>query len=741
MRSYSHFFLLLTLLPFSALGQDIQWASAVKRFSTEYSRTAYSAKQVLGKPDKLPATGESPVAWAPSTMDNPNGEFIHVAFENPMRIRQVVVGESNNPGAIAEVILIDVNGKKHTVFERTHGAAIMTSGGGLWHTLFELTDYEVKEVKVLLNTRAIAGMNQIDCIGISASDTPYSLTVDAVVQDTPLPPAENLGPMVNSRADDMLPLVSPDGSTLYFARKRHPENIGEEKRDDIWYSTLQPDGSWGPAQHMDAPLNNEYHNYVAWVSPDGNTLLLANDYRNPKAGQQVSISRRAAGSWSFPQTLPVNDMYNRNEFSCYHMNTEGNVLLLAIERGDTQGDMDIYVSFKRPNNAWTKPMNIGNTVNTVGTEGSVFLAADNKTIYFASNGHSGYGGFDMFMSKRLDNTWTNWSEPLNMGPAINSSLDDFYYTIPARGDYLYFSSRQETYGGADLFRIPLPEELQPDPIALFRGKVFDMETGEPVMAEISYGGLIATEPIATTIVTGSDIQLIVPGNDYNITYKTPGYLPVYDKLNLEEQYADIDFNATDPIQVYRHTIRQELLPRIKDKNHDREALTETIQMTIDSLEADELDQLEKDAILEELTTELLQEPTSAYKEMEDSIYMIPIREGQILTMDNVFFDANRSTIRETSYDQLNEILTFLRDNPNIYVEVGGHTNGLPEAEFCFRLSSDRAEKVANYFIAEGIATDRISWKGYGKTQPIADNDTLAGRKKNQRVELKIIRVE
>ena len=110
-------------------------------------------------------------------------------------------------------------------------------------------------------------------------------------------------------------------------------------------------------------------------------------------------------------------------------------------------------------------------------------------------------------------------------------------------------------------------------------------------------------------------------------------------------------------------------------------------------------------------------------------------------MDNVFFDANRSTIRETSYDQLNEILTFLRDNPNIYVEVGGHTNGLPEAEFCFRLSSDRAEKVANYFITEGIAADRISWKGYGKTQPIADNDTLAGRKKNQRVELKIIRVE
>ncbi len=735
------FLVILAFLPFYGLAQDIQWAASVKRFSTEYSRTAYSAKQVLGKPDKLPATGESPVAWAPSSMDNPNGEFIHVTFERPMRIRQVVVGESNNPGAIAAIILFDTGGKKHSVYEHKHGAAAIKSGGGLWHTIFELTDYEVKEVKVVLNTRAVAGMNQIDCIGISQSETPYTLDIASVAQDVALPPAENLGPLVNSRADDMLPLVSPDGTTLYFARKRHPENVGEEKRDDIWFSSLQADGSWGPAQHLDAPLNNEFHNYVAWVSPDGNTLLLANDYSNPGIGQRVSVSQRTGNQWSFPQTLAVNDMYNRNEFSCYHMNTEGNVLLLAIERGDTKGDMDIYVSFKRPNNAWTKPMNIGSDVNTAGTEGSIFLAADNRTIYFASNGHSGFGGFDMFMSKRLDDTWTNWSEPLNMGVAINSIYDDFYYTIPASGDYLYFSSRQETYGGADLFRIPLPKELQPDPIALFKGKVFDKETGEPVMAEISYGGLISGDPIATTIITGSDIQLIVPGNDYEITYKTPGYLPVYDRLNIDEQYADIDYNATDPIQVYRHTIRQELIPRIQEKSHNREELIETIQSTIDSIEADELDSEAKESLVNELTLELLQEPTNNYQEIEDSIYMVPIREGQILTMDNVFFDANKSTIREASYDQLNEILAFLRDNPNIYVEVGGHTNGLPEAEFCFRLSSDRAEKVANYFIKQGIPADRISWKGYGKTQPIADNNTLAGRKKNQRVELKIIRVE
>lgn len=121
--------------------------------------------------------------------------------------------------------------------------------------------------------------------------------------------------------------------------------------------------------------------------------------------------------------------------------------------------------------------------------------------------------------------------------------------------------------------------------------------------------------------------------------------------------------------------------------------------------------------------------------------MVPIREGQVLTLNNVFFDANKSKIKEESFSELNEIAVFLKENPNIWVEIGGHTNGLPEDDFCNKLSNDRAESVRQYLIGQGADADRITWKGYGKTQPIADNSTLAGRTKNQRVELKIIKVE
>ena len=138
-------------------------------------------------------------------------------------------------------------------------------------------------------------------------------------------------------------------------------------------------------------------------------MLVANNYEKVK--QDISTSEKTGSGWSFPKALKINDFYNNNEFSCYHMNTEGNIILMTIQREDTDGDMDIYMSRLQANGVWTEPRNTGSAVNSAGTEGSVFIAADNHTIYFASNGFSGYGGFDMFMSKRLDDTWTNWSEP------------------------------------------------------------------------------------------------------------------------------------------------------------------------------------------------------------------------------------------------------------------------------------------------------------------------------------------
>lgn len=730
------FFLLITL---NAISQQVQWAGSVIKFSSEYSRTQYSAKMILGKPDKLPAWGESPIAWAPATMDNEQGEFIHVGFTTPQQIRQIAIGESNCSGAVQLVTAYDTKGKKYIVYQNDTINSRFTNGGGMMHIFMPLTDYEVKSIRVDLQTKAIPGMNQIDCIGISESEISIEAKID-VVEYNYISIPENLGPMVNSRADDMLPIITPDGKTLYFARKKHNENYGDGKRDDIWYSTLDINNNWTTAKNIGEPLNNEYHNYVAWVNANGKNIALANDYKNPGAGQRVSSSTFENGKWSFPNTLRINDMYNRNEFSCYHLNTEGNIMFLAIERGDTYGDMDIYVSFLQKNNAWTTPKNLGSVINTAATEGSVFIANDNRTLYIATNGRSGYGGFDMFMSKRLDDTWLNWSEPINLGPLINSKYDEFYYTIPASGDYAYYSSRQNTIGGADLFRIQLPKEIQPEPVALINGNVIDKQTGKKINATIEYGGLINTEPARIQTDTGHAYTLIIPEPSYFVTVTKEGYMPLRINPVVSNRTSDIDYNNLDAIEIIKHEIKQSITPQLKNATFDSADIEKIVRQSYESLELEKENNEEQiiQEIVAEITTEI--HTKDEYQELTTDIEMIPIREGQILTLNNVYFDANKSVLKDASKDQLFEIAEFLKMHPNIYVEIGGHTNSLPEDTFCNQLSDARAKNVAEFIISQGISADRVTYKGYGKTLPIADNNTLEGRKKNQRVDLKIMRI-
>lgn len=729
-------FLLLCFAFQATFGQQVQWASEVIRFSTEYTRVQYNAKQALGAPNKLPASGESAVAWAPSTPDNSNGEFLHVGFETPQHVQQIGIGESNGPGAVKEIILFDVDGKKYSVYKNDTMTPAYNTGGRIFRVYIPRTNYLVKEVKVILNTAAIAGMNQIDCIGIADTQEPIKAQINEVAYEAALPAPENLGPMVNSEADDMFPFISPDGKTLYFARKKYHENTGDELRDDIYMSKWD-NGKWSKAINIGKPLNNDQHNYVTWISSDGNSVLLANNYEKVK--QDISISHKTGTGFSFPKTLKINDFYNNNEFSCYHMNTEGNVILMAIERPDTRGDMDIYVSMLQSNKVWTEPKNIGNIINSAGTEGSIFLAADNRTIYFASNGHSGYGGYDMFMSRRLDDSWTNWSPPLNLGSKINSAGHDYYYTIPASGDYAYFSSTNNSYGKADLYRIALPKPLQPDPVTLLKGKIIDSETGKPIPAEVSFGGLVSDEPDGISQSGDGNYQIIIPEDNYTVTITKEGYFPVSTTIDPDLQYDDVDFNPEDSIAVIKHQITTDIKSTVRTHPLREKELEEEIEKRLPELTSDTAADI-RSAIVKEISTGFEQKD-SVYTEVQEDITMIPIREGTVIRLNNIYFEANKSDLRAESSAALDELVAFLQENPNIWVEIGGHTNGLPNDAFCAKLSNDRAKAVVDYLITKGIPADRLTWKGYGKTMPVADNATLEGRRKNQRVELKVIKVK
>ena len=460
--------LLFVLFVINYTQAQVQWASKLIDFSSEYkdefikeNSTRWSAVQVLGYPNTM-TYSSSQMAWTPKNQDG-SKEFVTVGFEKPQTVQQVIVGENMNSGAISQIILFDSKGKKYTVYDNPAPQPTRKMDNVL--TYFKTTPtYDVVKLKLVLNTNAVFGREEIDCIGISSNTNPYVQNINVIKYSEQVGAPENLGSNVNSSYYDHLPIISPDGSLLYFTRKLSDESNHSAFDDDIYFSRIMPTGAFAKAENIGPPLNNSEHNFICYVSSDNNRLYVANKYlKNTYNFSGLSVStKQKDNSWSKPKALPIPDLYNKNEFAHYYLSINENTVLMCLFRDDSYGDLDIYVSQKYGDGNWSKPKNLGPVINTVGAEGSVFLAADGKTMYFSSSGQPGFGGYDMYMSKRLDDTWTNWSKPLNLGDKINTNGLDIYYTIPASGDYAYFSSGRTMYGLNDLYRIKLPKEIRPE---------------------------------------------------------------------------------------------------------------------------------------------------------------------------------------------------------------------------------------------------------------------------------------
>jgi len=695
--------------PFSQGQSHVQWASTLIGFSTEYSRKASAASQVLGAPDVWPGFGASDVAWAPSRPNSALDEFVRVGFMEPISIRQVAVAETLNPGCIYKIIAYDEQGAKHELYEdRNMGQRSFFPGSRLFTVVLdEPTPYRVAEIKVVLRTSRVEGMCQIDAIALSDSPDEIRPAIRMVEADLFPEPPENLGPNVNSSSPDMLPMISPDGRTLYFARKLHPENTGTELRDDIWRSTLDSSGHWSPAVNLGSPLNNEHHNFVSWISPDGRQMVLPHDYDRRELGAEFRLSGSILrqGEWAFPRTMNVPDLYNLSQFTCIHLNPEGTVLLLALERNEGMGGLDLYASFSRGDNEWTVPKSLGSSINTAGMEGSVFLAADGKSLYFASNGHPGFGGYDMFLSRRLDDTWTAWSPPINLGSRINSERDEYYYTLPASGEYAYFSSAQGGYGQADLFRIRLPQEVRPEPVTLLTASVINRQSGQPIPAQLRF------HESQTQVIPGEGPGTLVQPRDHSpdfLIVEADGYFP---------QGLDLDAGAGDD----ERWMDTGLQPNA-DSDNPVLGMERNAEPPVPAREPSDQEP----------------EPAMVYRELKADIGLVPLEVGNLVRLNGVYFTANRSELLPESRAELEVVAHFLSSHTGVRVEVGGHTNGLPPEAFCQELSEARARAVVHYLRERGVRQEQVTWKGYGKSTPIGDNSTLEGRKLNQRVELKLL---
>lgn len=482
---------------------------------------------------------------------------------------------------------------------------------------------------------------------------------------------ENLGEHINSAHAEVAPVISPDGNTLYLVRDKHPENIVPNQNNDIWMARLQPDNTWSKAQNIGKPLSNEGHNQIVSVMPGGNTLLLNGTYSNhnrPNVQRGLYLSHRTRQGWSPPTRVQVKNYYNRAKFVSECISADGKTLILSVERQDTHGQRDLYVSFMQTDSVWSEPLNLGMQVNTFADDITPFLAADNVTLYYSTKGEPGYGDNDIFVTRRLDDTWTNWSTPQNLGKGINTADWDAYYTIPASGKHAYFVSYEKSLGKSDIFRVKLPEAAKPKPVVLVRGKVINKLTGQPIGATITYDDLKTRQQIgvARSNPRNGMYTIVLPYEKvYGFNAQKAGYYPVSKNLDLLK--------------------------------------------------------------------------TGNYREVQHNLYLVPLKQGQSIRLNNLFFDYKQDTLKPASYPELTRLIKILQSHPQMTIEISGHTDAQGSVEKNLQLSQARAHTVLKYLTGKGIAANRLQAKGYGQTKPLAKNATAKGRALNRRVEFLILK--
>lgn len=514
---------------------------------------------------------------------------------------------------------------------------------------------------------------------------------------------ENLGEMVNSEYAEIAPVISPDGKTIYFVRLAHPQNTnGAKESGDIWFSEFNSaTNKWSRARRMPSPLNRspDGYNQLYSITPDGNSILIKGAFLNGRYETRgVSMSLRKSGGWSAPQKLNIIDYekISKGEFDAAFLSNDGKTLLLSFSKKKKSIVDDIYVSFKQKNDTWSRPESIGKDVNTEDfTETTPFLASDGVTLYFSSNRTGGAGSNDIYMAKRLDRTWKKWSKPVNLGPEINTKGYDGYYSVVAGAEYAYLMSYGTgNLGKSDIVRIALPKPppidtttkkpeviaetkaaAAPDPVVMLSGKVSNSISGKAIDSKIVYGTLPDGEEV------GSALSSPVSGEfkivlPYGKNFWIRAEAPGY----IAEE---INIDLMDSTAIGKGKNSKEIVGRI--------------------------------------------------------LKLVPIEEGSIVRLNNIFFESSKSLLRPESIPELKRMVLTMTQNSTMRIELGGHTDNLGSDLPNLKLSQERADVVRDYLVSQGIQLDRIQSRGYGETRPVATNLTAAGRQENRRVEFLILK--
>jgi len=472
--------------------------------------------------------------------------------------------------------------------------------------------------------------------------------------------SKKLSDTVNAFTQQYFPVLTADDQQLFFTRRM---GVTDEFDEDMVVSLKDKEGKWTSPQSVSPIINTRYNEGTCTISADGRQLIFTSCV-GMNGRCDLFESRKTGDTWSMPRNLgaQINSPAWESQPT---LSADGRVLYFVSDRRGGLGKADIYVSVQHSPGEWTKATNLGPAINTQYDERSPFIHANGRTLFFATDGRPGFGGFDIFWSDWADSTW---SKPANFGYPINNHQEQYSLVITAAGDRGYYSHEEiGTEGHSKIYEFNVPEEYRVKyKSSAVKGIVTDHVTKQPLKADIELYELGKNELVSfvnSDSMTGNYLIVLTQGADYGLYVSSPGYL-----------FKSLNFNY----------------------------------------EVSTLEPLVIDVELEKASS------------------------GATVILNNIFFDTDKFDLGEKSITELDKIGRFLKENPKIRVEIGGHTDDQGAVAYNQQLSQKRAKAVGVYLVSKGVQAARLKEVGYGSKRPLKPNDSEVNRQVNRRIEFRIV---
>jgi outer membrane protein OmpA-like peptidoglycan-associated protein len=504
---------------------------------------------------------------------------------------------------------------------------------------------------------------------------------------------ENLGPIVNSIFPDYGPVITADESILIFTSRREG-NIGKKTAsyldqeeefplEDI-YQCTKVDGKWSEPKNLGTPVNTIENDAAVALSPDGSQLFL---YKDSQEGD-IYLSKKKGKEWSEPQSLGENiNGAKSSEQSC-SITGDGKTLYFSSNRPGGYGGLDIWKS-QLIKGKWSDPINMGPKINTKEDEDSPFIHPDGQTLYYSTKGKFTMGGYDI-VKTTLDKS--GWGEPVNLGYPINSVQNDIYFVLSADNKHGYYASFKEGgYGKHDLYRITMPEEKPKD---MAGASASSAAEGKNIAQ-----GFNAKNNSKVTLLKGA----ITDGAKKDAMEATVSLI----NNQTGQKISEVNSNSATGSYLV-------ILPA--GKNY---GITITKPGYLFHSENFDIPD------------------TARYQEVIRNISLYKPQAGVKIALRNVFFEFDKAVLKSESFLELDRLRKELLEFPNMKIEISGHTDNKGSADYNKKLCKSRAKAVLDYLVKKGISPDRMSFEGYGFDKPIAPNDNEANRQMNRRIEYEI----